>query len=178
MADSDRAELLDFAAVVSELDPESFTADQTFERRLQHNATGVELNWRHVSPGHTDNDAYLFLPEHNVLHAGDLLFFGTHPFMRGADGGNTVGWQRSLAAAIAICDDETVVIPGHGAITDKTALRAQSQYFDRLRELVISAMEEGRPKELVQEIDPPEFRELEWKSILPELLGVIFDELQ
>jgi cyclase len=178
MEDSDRAELLEFAETVSGLDPESFAPDQTFERRLQHTDTGIELNWRHIGPGHTDNDAYLFIPEHNVLHAGDLLFFGTHPFMRASDGGNTVGWQRALAAAIAICDDETVVIPGHGAITDKTGLRAQSQYFDRLRELVITAMEERTTRELVQEIDPPEFRDLNWKTILPGLLGIIFDELK
>lgn len=176
--DSERMELLNFAETIGDLDPDSFAPDQTFDRRLQHIDTGIELNWRHVGPGHTDNDAYLFLPEHNVLHAGDLLFFGSHPFMKASDGGNTVGWQRSLAAAIAICDDETVVIPGHGVITDKTGLRAQSRYFDRLREVVIAAMDEGRPRELVMEIQPREFDHLIWKNVLPALMGIMYDELK
>lgn len=176
--EAERSAMLEFAAGVGELDPESFVPDETFDRRLVSTEFGVELNWRHVGPGHTDNDAFLFLPEHNVMHAGDLLFFGRHAFMLAADGGNTVGWQRSLAAAIAACDDNTVVIPGHGPITDKTGLREQSRYFDRLRELVVNAMEDGRPRDSVTEvIRPEEFSDYEWADRLPPLLGIIYDEL-
>jgi hypothetical protein len=97
--------------------------------------------------------------------------------MKAEDGGNTVGWQRSLAAAIATCDDRTVVVPGHGAITDKTGLRQQSRYFDRLRELVIEALDEQRPREEIVQLNPPEFQAYEWEANLPRLLGIIHDEL-
>ncbi len=178
LSENERAQLLDFAAAVGELDPQSFAPDRTFARRLQHLDTGVELNWRHVGPAHTDNDGFLFVPQHNVLHAGDILFVGSHPFMNVDDGGTTVGWQRSLAAAFAMCNDDTVVIPGHGPITNKMALRAQSQYFDRLRERVITAIGEGRPRELIVEFNPSEFSELIWRPLLRRILGILYDELQ
>ena len=40
-----------------------------------------------VPPAHTDGDAYLFFPDVNILHTGDLLFNGTYPLIDYSTGG-------------------------------------------------------------------------------------------
>ncbi|MFG0274300.1 MAG: MBL fold metallo-hydrolase, partial [Phycisphaerales bacterium] len=57
------------------------------ERELAIGDTGAQL--RHIGAGHTDNDVFVYLPEQNVLHTGDLCFHELHPFFDRPAGANT-----------------------------------------------------------------------------------------
>ena len=104
-----------------------------------HELDGLQIAMHHVGPGHTDNDLIVQLTELNVIHAGDLLFHKTNPFIDSSAGATTLGWMDSCRHMIELCDAETVVVPGHGEITDRTGLERQIQYFEKARE----AGEEG-----------------------------------
>ena len=136
--------------------------------------TRVEL--RHIDRGHTDNDIFVFIPEANVLHGGDLFFNRVHPRIDVGADATTVGWQRCLDAMIDAADNDTVCIPGHGDISDIDGLRSFHGYFDILRSLVQKEIAAGRTREQIMEMQPAEFRD--WPANrLNQNLGIVYDEL-
>ncbi|HKG93393.1 MAG TPA: MBL fold metallo-hydrolase [Gemmatimonadaceae bacterium] len=173
-----RAELLRLVSDAGALSPERFAPATTFDREHAISAAGQTVEAHYVSPGHTDNDAFLYLPRENVLHAGDLLFNGFHPFVDVSAGASTSGWQRCVAAMTKRCNARTVVIPGHGPLTDRTGLEAQSRYFDRLREVVGAAMREGRTRDEIKALKPAGLASLGFPEQLPDNLGIVYDEMK
>ena len=155
-----------------------FTPRETFKDELALDVGGIKVSAQHVGPGHTDNDAFLFLPQQNVMHTGDLLFNKLHPFIDGKAGASTTGWQNSLKVMIALCNDKTIVVPGHGAIADKSALQAQYDYWDKLRTAVKHAKDvESMTRDEVMKLKPGGFDGYGFDQMLPNALGVLFDEL-
>jgi glyoxylase-like metal-dependent hydrolase (beta-lactamase superfamily II) len=131
---------------------------------------------RHVGPGHTDNDVFLWMPEENVLHTGDLLFNGTHGFMDQNGGVSSTGWQRSVQTMLGLVNAETVVIPGHGEISNRAGLQRQLDYFDQLRDAVTAAVRQGMTKEQVMELRPEALSDI--TGNLARNLGVMYDEVR
>jgi len=160
------------------LKPESFGAGKLVERDSNLNIGGVEVWLRHFGPGHTDNDLVIHLPTLNVVHCGDLLFHNLHPFMDGNAGCTSVGWQKSLDAIIHLCDGSTTVIPGHGDLTTIEGVRAQYRYFDKLREIVRHARDvESMTRDEVVKLRTGAFESYGFEQMLPNSLGIVFDEL-
>lgn len=154
-----------------------FTSTRQFNDYLTLIHGGVNLQMHHFGNGHTDNDVVIFLPDENVLHMGDLLFHKVHPYIdRGAQA-HTVSWQHSVREAMKICNAKTLVIPGHGELTDKSGLEGQIAYFDAMRKLVGEAIAAGRSKEEVARLDPPEFKEYGFERLRPIALQAIYDEM-
>jgi glyoxylase-like metal-dependent hydrolase (beta-lactamase superfamily II) len=134
------------------------------------------VSLRHIGRGHTDNDVFLHIPEENVIHTGDLLFNGTHGFMDQAGGVLSQGWQRSVQAMLALANSETVVIPGHGEITNRAGLQRQYDYFEQMRDAVTQAVRQGMTKEQVMELRPAAVSDI--TGNLARNLGVFYDEVR
>jgi len=68
------------------------------------------------TPGHTQGSVCLYLPEQNLLLAGDTLFAGSvgRTDLPGGDGPMLL---RSIHDKLLPLPDETVVLPGHGPKT-------------------------------------------------------------
>jgi glyoxylase-like metal-dependent hydrolase (beta-lactamase superfamily II) len=172
-----RRDVEQFVAALDTAKPESFAPTVTVDAEREIRAAGYVVQLKHVTPAHTDNDLIVYLPELDILHAGDLLFNGHHTFVDVSAGASTRGWDRTLAAAIAMCTPATRVIAGHGPVTDRTGLQRQRDYFDRLRDAVSAAMRDGKPRTEVITLKPAGIGELEWPALLAETLGVIYDEM-
>jgi glyoxylase-like metal-dependent hydrolase (beta-lactamase superfamily II) len=165
-------------SAIDDLSAASFAPTETFdtERELTVDGHPAELRW--ASRGHTDGDAFVFLPQENVLHCGDLLFHGRHPFVDAASGATPAGWIRCVDAMLSLCDGDTVVIPGHGELTDRSGLAAQKTYFERLQELVDEAVRAGRSRDEVIALAPADLVALAASErMLPMNLGIVFDEV-
>ncbi|MCH8165378.1 MAG: MBL fold metallo-hydrolase [Planctomycetes bacterium] len=156
---------------------DDFAPDRLCSGELNVSPGGLELYIRHYGPGHTDNDVVVFLPKLNILHMGDLLFHELHPFIDKAAGATTVGWQRSVREAMKLCNDETIIIPGHGKVTDRTALPKQIEYFDQLRQIVAKAMGEGKSRDETTRMKPDVFKGRGLDRLQSHALGVVYDEL-
>jgi cyclase len=59
-----------------------------------------------------------------VIHAGDLWFNGMYPLIDLSSGGTINGMIRGVDAVLSRSDEHTRIVPGHGALGDKTALTA------------------------------------------------------
>lgn len=139
---------------------------------------GVRVLLRHVGAGHTDNDVFVYLPEQNVLHTGDLVFHRLNPYIDRPAGATTLGWMDSCRAMLGVCDADTVVIPGHGDVTDRTGIEGQIEYFERVREFVRARMDEGASVAQVRANPPQWMQELGFGRMTAMVLGEVYAELR
>jgi glyoxylase-like metal-dependent hydrolase (beta-lactamase superfamily II) len=163
---------------LSSITPDDFTPDRTFADEFELAVDGLPVECRWVSRGHTDGDNFLYLPEANVLHCGDLFFHGRHPYVDDTAGATPAGWIRCVDAMMALCDAETVVIPGHGDLTDRVGLAGQKAYFQALQQMVEQALEDGRTRDEVMGLEHPRLEALPGaERHLPRNLGIVYDEM-
>ncbi len=148
-----------------------------FARELSIDRGAIQLRLHHHGNGHTDNDTIVFLPAQNILHMGDLIFHKLHPYIDHPGGADTISWQRVLREAEAYCDEDTVVIPGHGEIADHKALPLMYDYFDQLREIVTGAITAGSNREEITGLKPAAFADLGFAGLQAKCLGDMYDEL-
>ena len=101
----------------------------TFADSITFFLNGDRLDVVHMSDAHTDGDAVLWWKAANVVHTGDVYLNGTYPFIDLDSGGTLAGLVAATEAILARVDDATIVIPGHGPISNR---REVSEYRDML----------------------------------------------
>ena len=138
---------------------------------------GVKAELRHSGAGHTDNDLFVFLPEKNVLHTGDLVFHNMHPFIDRPAGATTSGWMESCDAMLSLCDANTVVVPGHGEVGDRTAIERQVAYFEAVRAAVGEIVSSGGPRQAATRVRLPIFEGMGFERLRTRVLDAVYDEL-
>lgn len=91
----------------------------TFSQDMTFHFNGQEVLLKALPGGHTDGDVIVFFKGSNVIHTGDVFLNGKYPYFDTASGGSVKGLQEGLAAILNMIDDNTRVIPGHGAMCSK-----------------------------------------------------------
>jgi glyoxylase-like metal-dependent hydrolase (beta-lactamase superfamily II) len=91
-----------------------------------------------VGPAHTRGDMLVHVPGDRTVFTGDIVFVGGHPVMWA---GPVDNWVRACDRILA-WDVETVV-PGHGAITDKSGVRELRDYLTTLRDAARARYDAG-----------------------------------
>jgi cyclase len=104
---------------------------------------GEEISVIHVAPAHTDGDAFVWFHHANVIHTGDLCFNGMYPRIDGVTGGNIDGMIAADDRILALADDRTRIIPGHGPSTDKAGLKRFRDMLVQARGLVAKEIKSG-----------------------------------
>lgn len=171
-------DLEEMRAELDDLVPEDFTPHRLFADEYELSVDGLPVECRWVSRGHTDGDTFVFLPRENVLHTGDLFFHGRHPYVDETAGATPEGWVRCVDAMLELCDRDTVVVPGHGEITDREGLRGQKEYFLALRGLVSQGLAQGRSRDEIVTLGTDELAALPGADRhLPRNLGFTYDEM-
>ena len=112
--------------------------DVTFEDRLTLEVGGREVHVLDLGPAHTDGDAVVFVPDARVLYAGDLLFIGCTPIV----------WSGPISNWITACDrmielEPSVVVPGHGPLTDIAGIRGVRDYLRFVSEFASESFGQG-----------------------------------
>ena len=103
-----------------------------------------ELSVIHVPPAHTDGDAFVWFHKANVIHTGDLCFNGLYPFIDASSGGNIDGMISADDRLLAIADERTRIIPGHGPLTDRAGLKRFRDMLAEVRDRVAKQVRAGR----------------------------------
>lgn len=132
----------------------------------------------HFGPGHTDNDLVVHLPGRNVIHSGDLCFHALHPFFDPPGGATCRGWSRSVAKVIDLCDADTVVVPGHGDVTDREGVQAQKRYLDAIWDRVSKEVRKGTPKDEVAKMSWDFMDGLGFEQVRARAIGAVYDEVK
>ncbi|MFG0286022.1 MAG: MBL fold metallo-hydrolase [Phycisphaerales bacterium JB039] len=136
----------------------------------------TQIEAHHFGAGHTDNDMVIRLPQRNILHAGDLLFHQMHPYFDPDGGVTCTGWAESVRRTIELCDGETVVIPGHGEVTDVDGLKRQLDYLEQLWQEVGSLVKAGWDRERATTMSWGFMEGLERPQLRARAIGAVYDE--
>jgi glyoxylase-like metal-dependent hydrolase (beta-lactamase superfamily II) len=99
--------------------------NRTFDRQLTVQVGAKTVHLTNLGPAHTEADTIVHSPADKTVFTGDLLFNEGHPIV----------WDGPIANWTAACDhilglDVETVVPGHGAVTDKSAVRNLKAYFE------------------------------------------------
>jgi glyoxylase-like metal-dependent hydrolase (beta-lactamase superfamily II) len=105
---------------------------------------GEEVRVIHVPTAHTDGDAMVWLERANVVHTGDVLEVGAPPFIDWWAGGTLEGMLAAADSVLAHVDGDTRIVPGHGAVVDRDALRAYRGALATLGNRVRDALRAGK----------------------------------
>lgn len=108
--------------MVSEPQPEHALPNLTYPESMVIHFNGDTLTLEHYPSGHTDGDTVIFFEKANVVHMGDLMFYPMFPFVDIHNGGNAIAYANNVGRIVKKINDDTVVIPGHGPLTDKKGL--------------------------------------------------------
>ena len=95
----------------------------TFAEGVTWHLNGLEARIFHLPSAHTDGDAAVHFPGVNVIHTGDIHFHKLFPFIDLDSGGTVSGYIAAMRAVIDLADEDTVIIPGHGSITDRAGMQ-------------------------------------------------------
>jgi cyclase len=96
----------------------------TYADGLKLHLNGEEVRVIHVPAAHTDGDSFIHWTKSNVIHMGDLFMLGiSFPFVDTGSGGDVRGFVTAADKVLAIANDQTKIIPGHGAMATKADLQ-------------------------------------------------------
>ena len=126
----------------------------TFNDTLTLRINGQTIRGMHIEAAHTDGDTLVHFREANVLHMGDTYFNGMYPFIDRSSGGHIDGLIRAAATALALCNDDTRIIPGHGPLATRAELKRYHDMLLAIRRRVAALLAEGKSLEAIQAAGP------------------------
>ncbi len=102
----------------------------TFSDDFNMNLINESIVFKSVSKSHTSLDVYAYFENSNVLATGDLYFNGKYPFIDEDFKGSIEGYLKAIDEMIALCNNDTVIVPGHGPIASKRDLESYKRMLD------------------------------------------------
>ena len=121
----------------------------TYARRMRLHFNGERIDLIHAGPAHTTGDTAVIFRGQNAVHFGDVFVTTGYPFIDVDSGGDIDGMIAFCRTVLAELHEDAVVIPGHGAITDRSAVVAYVTMLEAVRSRVAALIAEGRTREEV-----------------------------
>ncbi len=123
----------------------------------------------HYAHAHTDGDSVIFFNNDNIVHMGDIYFnFGSLPFVDVDSGGSVDGILAAVNDVIKQIDERTIVIPGHGPVSDRSGLVTYAKLVKKAKDLMLKAMQNNASLEQEIKADPLAELGLEYAGWLPK----------
>jgi cyclase len=128
------------------------TPSRTFEGRLDLRVGDRTVSFLELGPAHTGGDTIVHVPDASTVFTGDLLFIEGTPMV----------WA-SLSNWITACDrildlEASVLVPGHGPVTDASGVRDVRRYLRYVRDAARERFEAGMaPDAAADDIDISDF---------------------
>ncbi len=126
----------------------------TFDSSVTFHLNGEDIRAMHVAHAHTDGDSIIHFPESNVVHAGDVTFIGQYPFIDVDTGGSINGIISAVDAILALCNDNTKIIPGHGQLSTPADLVSYRSMLVIMRDRIAAMIADGMSLEEAQAAKP------------------------
>ncbi len=144
----------------------------TYSENITFHYNGETIAAFHVAPAHTDGDGVVHFQSANVIHCGDVLFNKMYPFIDVSSGGKVDGVIAAAEQILALCDNETQLIPGHGELATKDDLAAYITMLRGARGAVAAEMADGKTLAAVIAAKPTTAWDDQWGQgfVNPDLL--------
>ncbi|HJZ71880.1 MAG TPA: MBL fold metallo-hydrolase [Vicinamibacterales bacterium] len=126
----------------------------TYKGAMTVHMNGEDIQLIAVPVAHTDGDTMVKFPNADVLMTGDFYRSVGFPNIDRANGGTLNGMLAGLQAVVDNAGPATKIVPGHGAIVDKTAVAAHRQMIMAIRDKVAALVQQGKSQEEVVAAKP------------------------
>ena len=137
----------------------------TFEKNLTLHLNGDDVEIFHLGNAHTDGDTMVYFRKANVLHIGDIYFNGLYPWIDVPSNGSIDGIIDAVTQVLPMLDEKTVVIPGHGALSDKRGLEEYLAMLTGIRDAVKPLVDAGKTLADVQAAKPTQAFDEKWGKV-------------
>jgi cyclase len=98
--------------------------DETFTGAMSLTIDDRAIELIQLGPAHTDGDVIVHLPDAGIVYTGDLLFIDGTPI---SWAGTLTNWMQAVDRIIALAP--SVIVPGHGPLTDIAGARRVGDYL-------------------------------------------------
>ena len=116
----------------------------TYNDAVSFHLNGEEVRAFLAPPAHTDGDTFVYFPDSDVLHLGDVFRTTSYPIIDLYNGGTLAGTIEALELAIEMAGPQTKVIPGHGlGIVGRDEMSEFLAMILDVRGRVLGLIEEG-----------------------------------
>jgi glyoxylase-like metal-dependent hydrolase (beta-lactamase superfamily II) len=136
---------------------------------------GQRVDVRHAPPAHAADNSIVHYVDANVLHLGDL--FSPSRYQLITDG-TFQGFIDGVEIALSLADDDTLIVPGVGAVSRRADLVAYRDMLTTVRDRVAKLAREGKSLAEVVAAKPTAEFDARWGA--PDhmlFLPVIYAEL-
>ncbi|MBV9879800.1 MAG: MBL fold metallo-hydrolase [Gemmatirosa sp.] len=116
----------------------------TFRDEHELTLNGARVALRRYEPAHTDCDIAVHFTDADVLHVADTWWNGVYPFIDYSTGGSIDGMIRATERNLGVASATTIIIPGHGDVGDREALRRWRDMLVGVRDRVAALKSQGR----------------------------------
>ena len=115
----------------------------TFEKDMQFHFNDQQIDLLHFGPAHTTGDTAIFFKGDNAVHMGDVFNNSGYPFIDAGNGGGINGVIEFCSQILALIDEDTIVIPGHGAVSDHDTLQTYVDMLSVVSERIVKLVAAG-----------------------------------
>jgi len=132
------------------------TPSITFDQQLTLHSGDEEILLFHpvTDKVHTDGDTVVFCRHADIVHMGDLFFNDVYPVIDVGAGGWIDGMIAGCREILARIGDKTVVVPGHGPVTNKQRLEAYVAMLEGVSAKVTALVQAGKTLDEVKAAKP------------------------
>lgn len=163
MSENTRVEAWDFTFPPS---PKGALPTVLVEKELIKDLNGEKVVIRAYGPCHTDTDLSIFFTKANILHTGDTFWNGHYPFIDYSTGGDINNMIRATERNLANSERDTIIIPGHGPIADRSDLTAYRDVLVDVRDKVAAMKKAGKSLEEIIASKPGAEYDAAWGSFV------------
>ena len=129
--------------------PAGAIPSEVFSDEHTVHVNGATVALKHYLPAHTDADISVHFEEADVFLTGDTWWNGDFPFIDYWTGGSIDGMIRAAEANLAKVTDKMVIVPGHGAVSDKSRLAIYRDLLVEVRDKTAALKKQGKSVEEV-----------------------------
>ena len=121
----------------------------TYDAPVTFHMNGEDVQLIPVPAAHTDGDTMVYFPTANVIMTGDFYRSTGYPNIDRANGGTMNGMLAGFDAIVKLARADTKIVPGHGAIVDKTSVAAHKAMMEGVRDKVAVLVRQNKTQEEV-----------------------------
>ena len=142
----------------------------TFAHSMDFHLNGYDAHIFHVKNAHTDGDLVISYKAANVIHTGDAMFNGIFPFIDLDNGGSIDGYISAQKQILALSDEQTKIIPGHGPLANKADLEASIAMLEDGKTLIEALIADGKTEDQIVKLNPlaKNYQQWHWDFITTE----------
>lgn len=135
----------------------------TFNDEMSFHLNGEEVRASLAPPAHTDGDTFVYFPDSDVLHLGDVFRTTSYPIIDMYNGGTLRGTIAALDQAIEMAGPNTRVIPGHGlSVVGRAEMVEFRAMILDVQQQVLTMIRDGKKLDEVMAARPTAKYDAQW----------------